>query len=119
MAVVFLGSAALQLNDPDPVAWAAIYLAGALLAALAALGRYPPWRRPVALGVAFVALTWALTIAFGSPRQPPLGELVGDWGMYAAGVEERRETLGLLWLSCWAALVALPRRRPGVTREVF
>lgn len=118
MAAILVLSAGLQLNDPDPVVWVAIYAAAALLAALAATGRRPAWRRPVALVVAFVALGWALSVAFSSPRVPPLGELVGDWRMYASGVEERRETLGLLWIACWSALVALPARR-GVTRAVY
>jgi len=96
-----------------------MYLAAAGLAALAATGRRPPWRRPAALLVAFIALAWALAVAFSSPRLPPLGELVGDWQMYASGVEERRETLGLLWVACWCALVALPARRRTPVRAVY
>jgi hypothetical protein len=119
MAALFVFSAALQLNDPDPVPWVAIYLAGAALAGMAAAGRWPPWRRPVALAVAGIALVWGLSVAFSSPRVPPLADLVGDWHMYAVGVEERRETLALLWLACWSALVALPPSRGGVTRRVF
>jgi hypothetical protein len=111
MGAVFGFSAILQLNDPDPWGWVAIYLLAAGLAAMAAAGRYPPWRRPLALAVAVWALVWALTVAFSSPRLPPLTDLVADWAMYGAGIEERRETLGLLLLSCWTALVALPRRR--------
>jgi hypothetical protein len=110
MAALFVFSAVLQLNDPDPLAWVAIYLVAAGLTAVAASGRHPSWRRPAAVCVALVALGWALTVAASSPRLPPLSELVGDWGMYAAGIEERRETLGLLILSAWLAVVALPRR---------
>jgi hypothetical protein len=41
--VMFLSSAALQYNDPDPWVWGAIYLVGALLCALALRGKiYPP-----------------------------------------------------------------------------
>lgn len=119
MAAIFLLSAGLQFNDPDPVRWVAIYLAGALLATVAATGQRPAWRRPVALIVAFTALAWGLAVAFSSPRIPPLGDLMGDWHMYAVGIEERRETLALLWLSCWSALVALPPPSRGVTRRVF
>lgn len=109
MAALFVFSAVLQLNDPDPWAWVAVYLVAAGLTAVAASGRYPPWRRPGAVTLALVALTWALAVAWSSPRLPPLADLFGDWGMYAAGIEERRETLGLLMLSAWAAVVALPR----------
>lgn len=111
MAALFAFSAVLQLNDPDPWGWVAIYLLAAALAAMAAAGRHPAWRRPVALTVAVWALAWALVVAFSSPRLPPLRDLVGDWAMYGAGIEERRETLGLLLLSCWSAVVALPPRR--------
>lgn len=116
MAVLFVGSAALQLNDPDPWPWVAIYVAAAGMAALAFSGRYPACRRPGALAVALVALTWGLAIAFSSPRLPPFRDLFGDWEMHAAGIEERRETLGLLIVSCWSALVALPPRR-GFSRR--
>lgn len=111
MAALFAFSAVLQLNDPDPWGWAAIYLLAAALTAVAAAGRYPAWRRPLALAVSVGALAWALTVAFSSPRLPPLADLFADWAMYGGGVEERRETLGLLLLSCWSAFVALPRRR--------
>jgi hypothetical protein len=110
MAAIFLFSAVLQLNDPDPAPWVAIYLAAGGLAALAAAGCRPPWRRPAAVILAGIAVAWALAIAFTSPEVPPLRALVGDWGMRAAGIEERRETLGLLLLALWAAVVALPGR---------
>jgi hypothetical protein len=61
-----------------------------------------------AVVLALVAVAWALAIAFTSPEVPPLRALVGDWEMRAAGIEERRETLGLLLLALWAAVVALP-----------
>lgn len=108
MTAVFLLSAGLQLNDPDPWAWVAIYLAAAGVSGLAATGRQPPWRRPAALAVALVALVWAIRVALSSPRLPPILALFGDWEMQAAGTEERRETLGLLFLSLWSAFVALP-----------
>ncbi len=111
MTALFLLSAGLQLNDPDPGAWVAIYLAAAGLSAVAASGRHPAWRRPVALAVAVVALVWALAVAFSSPRLPPFVALFGDWEMHGAGIEERRETLGLLILSCWCTFIALPARR--------
>jgi ribose/xylose/arabinose/galactoside ABC-type transport system permease subunit len=107
MAVLFAYSATLQLNDPDPVWWVAIYLAAAALAAMAAGGYRPPWRRPVALVVTLAALTWALAIAVTNPELPPLTALVQDWQMRQTGIEERRETLGLLVLSLWSAVVAV------------
>jgi len=41
--VLFVFSAAVQYNDPDPYVWMPIYLYGALLSYLALKGRYTPW----------------------------------------------------------------------------
>jgi len=62
-----LVSAYLQLNDPDPERWAAMYLACAWVALLGALGKSAPKQ---ALAVAIVALSWSAFI---------LPELVGAW----------------------------------------
>ncbi len=110
MAALFAFSAILQLNDPDPLQWMAIYLAAAGLAAMAAANYEPPWRRPVALAAVAVACLWAIVIAFGSPELPPFTALLGDWEMQGAGIEERRETLGLLLLALWTTVVAVTTR---------
>lgn len=109
LAGLFVFSALLQLNDPDPIGWIAVYLWAAALAAAVAWGRRPAWLRPAALTLAIVALAWALLVALTSPRLPPLSALVADWEMHDAGVEERRETIGLLLVSLYAALAG--RRR--------
>ena len=111
LAGLFLFSAVLQLNDPDPVAWVVLYGAAVGLAVSVATGWRSSWRRPAALVLAVVALGWALAVAFSSPTLPPLGALVADWEMHDAGVEERRETIGLLVVSLYAAW--LGRRPPA------
>jgi len=60
-------SAYLQLNDPDPERWAAMYLACAWVALRAGLGKAVP--RTAAL-VCLIALCWAASI---------LPELWGAW----------------------------------------
>jgi len=71
VSVLFCGlalvSAYLQLNDPDPERWAAMYLACAWVALLGALGKAAPKQ---AFVVAVVALGWSAAI---------LPELVGAW----------------------------------------
>lgn len=43
LAALFLVSAGLQLNDPDPIFWTALYLAVALICIFAAFGKYNHW----------------------------------------------------------------------------
>ena len=110
-AVLFLFGAAVQYNDPDPARWIAIYLAAAIVSALAALGRAS---RVTALVVGGVALAWALTLVprvWGRVRAP---ELVADWEMKDERVEEGREMYGLLII---VAAMGLASVRAGGPRK--
>ena len=62
-----LWAAYLQLNDPDPERWFALYTACAMVALLSALGR---GYAPLALAVTGLALAWACAI---------VPELFGRW----------------------------------------
>lgn len=109
-ASLFLLGAYVQLNDPDPWRWVAIYVAAA---AVVAGGRRAG---QVAGSVAVVAMVWAAVIA--SSGMPPMdwAALVGDAVMKTEGVEKWRELLGLgviagaCLVSAWAA-----RRAPPAT----
>ena len=116
-AILFVFSAALQYNDPDPVQWMAIYLAAAAVSAAVALrSRRPPWFVPTVVGVA--ALVWALTIAPHALGRIPLSRMFQAWEMKNTVVEENRETIGLLIVVFWMAVIVLegllrrPRPRP-------
>jgi hypothetical protein len=102
MALFFGWAAAMQLNDPDPARWFALYISVAPLAALSAAARPFP-RMARLLGV--VALVWAAAIA---------PELLDGWRVQDLGatmsaahpkVEYGREFVGLLILAayCFAA----------------
>lgn len=67
MTLLALVSAYLQLNDPDPERWFAIYFACAVVALLGALGRPSRW---LSVAVGGVASIWALAI---------VPELLGGW----------------------------------------
>jgi hypothetical protein len=95
-AGLFAISAALQYNDPDPAAWALLYLAAAALAAGAWRGA--PWVRPLAVALMAVCALWMATLA------PGMGAFIerGDPALLAATmqagdpvIEEAREFLGL------------------------
>lgn len=87
-AVLFVLGAAVQFNDPDPVAWILIYTASAAVAAVVAGGvraaRFP------AVAIACVALVWGGLLAFGVLSE---GQYLFD--------EEGRESMGLLIIACW------------------
>lgn len=99
-AALFLLAAAAQYNDPDPVQWIAIYVAGTVLCVLSLLGRAAP---VFALVLAAVALMWAATsVPVVLAHPPALAEVFGDARMMNPGVEEAREMLGLLTVGAWS-----------------
>ena len=110
MAVLALIAAYLQLNDPDPTRWVALYLGCSLVACLYAATRPS---RPLALGMALVSLAWAAAI---------VPELIGRWKpgqLFESMAESRpeleygREFGGLCIVATYCALsYFLARRRP-------
>jgi len=87
-AILFLISAALQYNDPDPEVWVPIYLFGVVACALAYVRVGKPW---FFLGMAVVYLVAAYT------QWPPVfeGFLLNEMGMKTLNVELARESGGL------------------------
>jgi len=103
---VFLLSAAVQWNDPDPLPWIAGYLLAAGLSLAAALGRM--WFLPSALAAGVFAL-WFLSLAGTLPGAPL--EAFTSFRMRAAGHEAPREAIGLLLCTLWTAFLAARGRR--------
>jgi len=115
MLLVFAGSALLQLNDPDPVAWFAVYAAAAVVCGLGLTG-YLRARFPALLSL--TALTWAATIAPRVLGKVPFGDMFAEFEMRDLGVEESREMYGLVIVAVWMAAVALAtRKRKSSTRS--
>jgi|SRR5687767_1502596 len=109
-AVMFGASVAVQINDPDPLPWMAVYGGAAIIALL-------EWVRPVrpvfpAL-LSLTALGWAATIAPRVIGKVPFAEMFGAFEMKNVGVEESREMYGLLLVAFWMAAVALAAGRRG------
>lgn len=119
-ALSFVVFAYLQLNDPDPIQWTAIYLAAAGVSAMAAKGRVP-FQAPLVVGA--IAFVWAMTLvphvvghkSFIDNMQ--LGE-----GMRDPLTEESRELGGLLIVDAWMTVVLaaslLMRRREAAHAHV-
>ena len=102
MLLMFLLSAVVQLNDPDPLPWMAIYVAAAAMCGSEIRRRGPVWA-PVA--VALIALVWAGSIYYRA-SEVPIGSLFAEWEMRDARVEEAREMYGLTIVAVWMIIIA-------------
>jgi hypothetical protein len=102
MCALFVFSAAVQYNDPDPWVWMPVYLAAAA-ACVVEIRRRTRWYAPVAL----VALTvlWAGTIAPRVLGKVGFLEMFSAWEMKNVGIEEEREMYGLLIVAVWMGAI--------------
>lgn len=97
MTALLLYAVVVQLNDPDPVRWMAMYGSASVCAAVVAIRGRIPWQLTAA--VATIALLWSAWWATGVIGQQPLFE------------EEGRETMGLAIAGGWMLLDTLAARR--------
>jgi hypothetical protein len=106
MAGLFLFSASLQFNDPDPVRWVAIYTAAALVSVLAATRRVA-WT--FAGLVTVIALVWAAYLATRTVGRVDFRHVFDEFKMSKNDevLEEAREMCGLLIVAFWCGLVTI------------
>ena len=109
MLLLFTLGAVVQVNDPDPLRWIAVY-ALAAAACLLSLLRRLHWALPALLGA--VALAWAATLAPRVVGRVPFRDMFGALEMRSVDIEESREMYGLLIIAAWMAVLALRRRGP-------
>lgn len=107
-ALLFAASVAVQINDPDPLPWVAIYGGAAIIALLECVRRVRPVF-PALLSL--TALGWAASIAPRVIGKVPFAEMFDAFEMKNVGVEESREMYGLLLVALWMAVVAFAGRR--------
>ena len=98
--LMFAFSVVVQLNDPDPLPWMAIYGAAAVACLLSLIGKLP-WQFAVVTGI--IALAWAATIAPRVIGQVPFLDMFAEFEMKDIGVEESREMYGLILIGGWMA----------------
>ncbi len=89
-ALLFAYSAFVQINDPDPIRWIAIYSCAAVVSAASVFGSIP---RSILMTLACVAGSWAATLLPGVLMEAAF-----------TATEEEREFLGLM-LVCIASAV--------------
>lgn len=114
MLLLFIFGAIVQVNDPDPARWIAVY-ALAAAACLLTLLRRTHWLLPAILGA--VALAWAVALAPRVVGRVPFREMFGGFEMRNVGIEESREMYGLLIIAVWMAVLALRAQRVSARRD--
>lgn len=102
MLLMFLFSAAVQFNDPDPIRWIGIYCAAAVMCGLEIRGRAPAW---AAAAVAVIALVWAGSLYYRA-HGVPISALFAEWEMRDVRIEEAREMYGLMIVGFWMIVIA-------------
>lgn len=105
MVVLFLVSAGLQYNDPDPGRWMAIYAAAAIVSL--AEGKLGKGSLVAPLAVTLVALAWAGVIAHGMVENVTIPELFKRMDVHQPQIEEGREIGGLLIVASWMLTLAI------------
>ncbi|PCH85391.1 MAG: hypothetical protein COB26_11815 [Piscirickettsiaceae bacterium] len=110
MALMFVLSAVLQLNDPDPVSWMVVYLACAVCCLLVFTTVNIFY---ACLLIALVSLWWAIGLfyeLFSNPAFIDWGEVLTASSMKSTQTELTREMGGLLICSIWMVFLVLRRR---------
>jgi hypothetical protein len=116
MLLMFVLSAIVQVNDPDPMTWIAIYAAAGAMCALEVARKLRPGFPGI---VCVIALIWAGTIAPRVIGKVAFTEMFAEFEMKNVGVEESREMYGLLIVAAWMAAVTVAawKRRPASLRS--
>jgi hypothetical protein len=100
--LLFAFSVVVQVNDPDPLRWIAIYSVAGLACLMA---EHLHWFVFSAIGI--VALAWATTLAPNIIGRVPFLEMFQEFEMKSAAVEESREMYGLLLIAGWMTVLAV------------
>ena len=115
MLHAFVFSVIVQFNDPDPVLWAAIYAAAAVVCLIELPRRTHPAIPAVLAGV---GLAWAATIAPRVVGKVPFSAMFAEFEMANTGIEESREMYGLVFIALWMIAIAIAAsRRRSITRR--
>ena len=89
-------SAALQINDPDPVYWVAVYAVGALVPLLHCFGRDAPFLAGLTIGMILTGMMYAGPGFVDYLESGDFRSITSSMDGSARYVEPAREFLGLL-----------------------
>ena len=104
MAALFVFGAAVQYNDPDPLRWIAVYLAGAVACLLANRVRGLYW---LPASILVVCISWSLSLMPAVVGRIPFLQMFASWEMKDSGVEMSREMYGLLIIGGWMLVLSI------------
>ena len=95
LTALFLVSAGLQLNDPDPWLWTALYLSVAVICGFAAFGQYNRWAILLVMAVSIYELSTLLP-AFRDWISEGMPSITESMKASSPHVELVREFLGVV-----------------------
>ena len=98
----------MQLNDPDPLPWVAVYVSAAACCAIWDRRWGPPATPAVLAGI---AVLWSAVLLVAVPSDVALGPALTQWQMKADGSELVRELGGLWFVAGWMAVLFWRPRR--------
>ena len=104
MALIFAAGVAVQVNDPDPIGWIAIYLAACSVTLAWVVRGAVSKAIPIAVGVA--ALVWGMVLVGTGPGLGAYQRMFDAWEMDSAATEVAREGTGLVLIAAWMAVLA-------------
>jgi hypothetical protein len=109
MAALFAFGAVVQLNDPDPLRWVAIYAATAAPSTVAALrgSVAPRWTLPVGTAAA----VWGVSLALDVESLVDYRSMFDAWEMQSVSIEIAREASGLFMIAVWMGALSFRGRR--------
>ncbi|MEE2779114.1 MAG: transmembrane 220 family protein [Myxococcota bacterium] len=114
MSLLFLVFAGVQYNDPDPLLWTSVYAAAAVLSFCAVRSS---WALRSSLWAALGAGAWALVLLWMGISANGLPAVLAGEDMSSPGVEELRESGGLLIVACWLMCLDRLVARPSLHGE--
>lgn len=112
MVILFVFAAVVQLNDPDPLVWIAIYLSAALLTFLHSIKRIP------SIIMLLATLCYASGIIYLSYRFPDTSlQAFKSVGMSSIIEEEVRELWGLVITTSWSLVMLIRQWLPAYAEK--
>lgn len=96
IALLFILGAVVQINDPDPYVWIALYFLVGLVAGLAVFGKYNLPLTGVTLLACLIAAIWTAPGFFNYITQHSSENLMQDMSADRPYIEQTREFLGMV-----------------------